>query len=96
MILSEKSATLRDHALDERLGADLIVDKLAQDYSRFFPIESNRWEYKPTLAFGHFQDAIKPPSAFDIVVQILWWHSALPCQRKPPVWLTPPLPLRSI
>src|SRR5580658_4867214 len=58
--------------LEERLRADIIVDKLAQDYSRFFAIESYRWEYEPMLASGHFQDAIEPPSAFDIVVLILW------------------------
>jgi WD40 repeat protein len=57
---------------DERLRAELIIDKLAQDYSRFFTIESYRWEHEPMLASGHFQDAIEPPSTFDIVVLILW------------------------
>src|SRR5882724_6820296 len=57
---------------DERLRAELIIDKLAQDYSRFFSIESYRWEHEPMLASGHFQDAIEPPSTFDIVVLILW------------------------
>jgi len=56
----------------ERLRADLIVDKLSQDYSRFFTIESYRWEHEAMLASKHFQDAIEPPSAFDIVVLILW------------------------
>jgi len=57
---------------DERLRADLIIDKLSQDYSRFFTIESYRWEHEAMLASKHFQDAIEPPSAFDIVVLILW------------------------
>jgi WD40 repeat protein len=57
---------------DERLRAELVIDKLAQDYSRFFTIESYRWEHEPMLASGHFQDAIEPPSKFDIVVVILW------------------------
>jgi WD40 repeat protein len=57
---------------DERLRADLIMDKLAQEYGRFFRIESYRWEHEPMLASGHFQDAIDPPSAFDIVILILW------------------------
>ena len=52
---------------DERLQAGLVVDKLSQDYGRFFSIETYRWEYEPMLASGHFQDAIEPPSAFDIV-----------------------------
>jgi WD40 repeat protein len=57
---------------DERLRADLIVDKLSQDYSRFFAIESYRWEHEAMIASKHFQDVIEPPSAFDIVVLILW------------------------
>src|SRR5580704_241546 len=57
---------------DERLRADLIIDKLSQDYGRFFTIESYRWEHEPMLASRHFQDAIDPPSSFDIVILILW------------------------
>jgi len=57
---------------DERLRADLVIDRLAQDYSRFFTIEAYRWEHEPMLASGHFQDAIDPPSVFDIVILILW------------------------
>jgi hypothetical protein len=68
--------------LEERLRADIIVDKLAQDYSRFFAIESYRWEYEPMLASGHFQDAIEPPSAFDIVVLILWSRLGTPLPEK--------------
>jgi len=37
---------------DERLRADLIIDKLAQDYSRFFTIAAYRWEHEPMLASG--------------------------------------------
>ena len=57
---------------NERLRADLVIDKLAQEYSRFFLLEGYRWEHEPMLASGHFQDAIDPPSAFDIVILILW------------------------
>jgi hypothetical protein len=53
---------------DERLRADLIVDKVAQDFSRFFTFESFRWEHEPMLASGHFQDAVDPPSHADIVI----------------------------
>jgi hypothetical protein len=67
---------------DERLHADLIVDKLSQDYSRFFNIESYRWEHEPMLASGHFQDAIEPPSAFDIVVLILWSRLGTPLPER--------------
>jgi hypothetical protein len=57
--------------LDERLRADLVVDKLTQDYSRFFTLEAFRWEHEPMLASGHFQDALEPPSAFDILILIV-------------------------
>ena len=67
---------------DERLRADLIVDKLSQDYSRFFAIESYRWEHEAMLASEHFQDAIEPPSAFDIVVLILWSRLGTPLPEK--------------
>ncbi len=67
---------------DERLRADLIVDKLSQDYGRFFAIESYRWEHEAMLATKHFQDAIEPPSAFDIVVLILWSRLGTPLPEK--------------
>jgi formylglycine-generating enzyme required for sulfatase activity len=67
---------------DERLRAALIVDKLSQDYSRFFSIEPYRWEHEAMLASAHFQDAIEPPSAFDIVVLILWSRLGTPLPEK--------------
>jgi hypothetical protein len=67
---------------EERLRADLIVDKLSQDYSRFCSIESYRWEHEAMLASGHFQDAIEPPSAFDIVLLILWSRLGTPLPEK--------------
>ncbi|MFI5013704.1 MAG: hypothetical protein ACHQAY_15295 [Hyphomicrobiales bacterium] len=57
---------------EERLRANLVVQKLARDYARFFRIEPYLWEYEPMLASGHFQDAIEPPSASDIVVLIVY------------------------
>jgi hypothetical protein len=67
---------------DERLRADLVIDKLAQDYSRFFTIDGYRWEHEPMLASGHFQDAVEPPSKFDIVVMILWSRLGTPLPEK--------------
>jgi WD40 repeat protein/TPR repeat protein len=52
--------------------AALTIERLAQDYARFFEIEPYLWEYEAMVASGHFQDSIEPPSAFDIVVLILW------------------------
>jgi hypothetical protein len=67
---------------EERLRADLIGDKLSQDYSRFFTIESYRWEHEAMLASRHFQDAIEPPSAFDIVVLVVWSRLGTPLPEK--------------
>ena len=52
--------------------AALTIERLAQDFARFFKIEPYLWEYEAMIASGHFQDSIEPPSAFDIVVLILW------------------------
>lgn len=52
--------------------AALAVEKLAQDYARYLTIEPYLWEFEAMLASGHFQDSIEPPSAFDVVVLIVW------------------------
>lgn len=67
---------------DERLRADLIVDKLSQDYGRFFTMESYRWEHEAMLASKHFQDVINLPSKFDIVVLILWSRLGTPLPER--------------
>ena len=66
----------------ERLRASLIVDKLAQEYSRFFDIEAYRWESEPMLASGQFQDLIDPPSRHDIVILILWSRLGTPLPER--------------
>ena len=66
----------------ERLRASLIIDKLAQDYDRFFAIESYLWEHEPLLSSAHFQDVLEAPSAFDIVVLILWSRLGTPLPEK--------------
>ena len=62
----------------ERLRASLVIDKLAQDYRRFFAVEAYLWEHEPMLSAAHFQDVIEPPSAFDIVILILWSRLGTP------------------
>ena len=52
--------------------AALTVEKLAQEYARYLLIEPYLWEFEAMLASGHFQDSIEPPSAFDVVVLIVW------------------------
>jgi len=66
----------------ERLRAALIIDKLAQEYGRFFEIEAYRWESEPMLASGQFQDLIDPPSRHDIVILILWSRLGTPLPER--------------
>ncbi len=67
---------------DERLRTALIADKLSQEYGRLFQIEIYRWEHEALIASKHFQDALEPPSAFDIVVLILWSRLGTPLPEK--------------
>jgi WD40 repeat protein len=52
--------------------AALTIERLAQEYARYFDVEPYLWEFEAMLASGHFQDSIETPSAFDVVVLILW------------------------
>ena len=59
------------------------IERLAQDYARHFHIdEPYMWEHEAMLASGHFQDSVEPPSAFDIVVLILWSRLGTPLPEK--------------
>lgn len=59
------------------------IEKLAQEYARHFEsIEPYLWEHEAMLASGHFQDSIEPPSAFDIVVLVLWSRLGTPLPKK--------------
>src|SRR5580704_1550282 len=58
--------------IPERRRANLVIEKLAKTYARFFSIEAILWEVEPMLASGHFQDQITPPSETDILVLIVW------------------------
>ncbi len=62
--------------------AALTIERLAQDYARFFTIEPYLWEYEAMVASGHFQDSIEPPSAFDIVVLIVWSRLGTPLPER--------------
>jgi WD40 repeat protein/energy-coupling factor transporter ATP-binding protein EcfA2 len=62
--------------------AALTIERLAQDYARFFNIEPYLWESEAMIASGHFQDSIEPPSAFDIVVLILWSRLGTPLPER--------------
>lgn len=64
--------------------AALTIERLAQDYARFLTIEPYLWEFEAMVASGHFQDSIEPPSAFDVVVLIVWSRlgTALPSRTS--------------
>src|SRR5262245_4608280 len=49
---------------------------------RFFRIEPYLWEFEAMVASGHFQDSIEPPSAFDIVVLIVWSRLGTPLPER--------------
>jgi WD40 repeat protein len=66
----------------ERLRAELIIDRLNQDYGRDLTLETYRWEHEPMIASGHFQDAIELPSAHDIVVFIVWSRLGTPLPER--------------
>jgi hypothetical protein len=57
---------------DAREVAARTVEKVAPDYLRHFEVEPYMWETEALVASGHFQDAIEPPSQFDVVALILW------------------------
>jgi WD40 repeat protein len=62
--------------------AALTIERLAQDYARFLTIEPYLWEFEAMLASGHFQDSIEPPSAFDVVVLIVWSRLGTPMPER--------------
>lgn len=66
----------------ERLRAQLIVQKLARDYARFFDISVYLWEHEPMLASGHFQDVIESPSQSDIVVLVVYSRLGTPLPER--------------
>jgi len=68
--------------IPERRRAQLVIEKLARDYRRFFDIRSDLWETEPMLASGHFQDNITPPADSDIVVLIVWSRLGTPLPEK--------------
>lgn len=70
--------------IPERRRANLVIEKLAKTYARFFSIEAILWEVEPMLASGHFQDQITPPSETDILILIVWSRlgTALPQQTE--------------
>jgi WD40 repeat protein len=59
------------------------IEKLALDYAhRLQSIVPYMWEHEAMIASGHFQDSIEPPSAFDIVVLILWSRLGTPLPER--------------
>jgi WD40 repeat protein len=68
--------------MPERRRAQLVIEKLAKTYARFFAIEPILWELEPMLASGHFQDQITPPGETDIVILIVWSRLGTPLPEK--------------
>ncbi|HEX3917351.1 MAG TPA: hypothetical protein VHW60_08435 [Caulobacteraceae bacterium] len=67
---------------DAREVAAQTVESVAHNYLRHFSLEPYMWENEAMVASGHFQDAIEPPSQFDIVALILWSRLGTPLPAK--------------
>src|SRR5580698_188932 len=65
--------------------AALTIERLAQEYARFLKVEPYLWEFEAMVASGHFQDSIEPPSAFDVVVLIVWSRLGTSLPERTPV-----------
>jgi WD40 repeat protein/class 3 adenylate cyclase len=65
--------------------AALTIERLAQDYARFFPVEEYFWDHEAMLASGQFQDPAEPPGAFDIVVLTVWSRLGTALPERTPV-----------
>ena len=62
----------------ERLIAERVVQRLAQEFAYYFRVEPVLWEREPLVASRHFQEEITPPRETDIVVVILWSRLGVP------------------
>ncbi len=67
---------------DAREVVAQTVQRVAQDYLRYYRIEPYLWETEVMLASGHFQDAIEAPSQFDIVTLIVWTRLGTPLPEQ--------------
>jgi WD40 repeat protein len=57
---------------EERVLANNLVRRLADEFANRLCIEPVFWEHEPLLATGTFQSQIPPPRDCDVVVCILW------------------------
>jgi WD40 repeat protein len=62
----------------ERRRAAAVGRRLDREFRRFFSVSPYLWEQEAQRSSGHFQDYIEPPSAFDVVVLILWSRLGTP------------------
>src|SRR6266849_3738322 len=57
---------------EERVLANNLVRRLADEYADRLCIEPVFWEHEPLLATGTFQTQIPPPRDCEVVVCVLW------------------------
>lgn len=62
----------------ERRRAAAVARRLDREFRRFFSVSPYLWEQEAQRASGHFQDYIELPSAFDVVVLVLWSRLGTP------------------
>jgi len=56
----------------ERKVTKAILKRLKRRYKEYYELEWDFWEDKPLSATNSYQGGIGNPSAFDIVIFILW------------------------
>ena len=69
----------------ERRRAAAVARRLDREFRRFFSVSPYLWEQEAQRSSGHFQDYIEPPSAFEVVVLILWSRLGTPLPEHTPV-----------
>jgi WD40 repeat protein len=62
----------------ERLYAERLIKRLANEFSESVTLEAYFWEYEPMQLAEGFQPQIEPTSDFDIVICILWSRLGTP------------------
>jgi tetratricopeptide (TPR) repeat protein len=66
----------------ERVLAGHVLDRLQGEFHRRVIIEPYFWEHEPMRAVTDYQGNIPQPSAFDIVICILWSRLGSPLNEK--------------
>jgi hypothetical protein len=62
----------------ERLYAERLIKRLANEFSDRVALDAYFWEYEPMRLSENFQQQIEPTPNFDVVICILWSRLGTP------------------